>query len=541
MSDEITEVFDYHEASKHRLDRYAPGPGGLDWATQPDPFRRYEGAPLIPLDHIKPEEGPRYDQAFMEGTLPAPPLNRRTLSQLFYDSLAISAWKQAGDVRWALRVNPSSGNLHPTEGYLICGPVHGLCDTPMVCHYAPREHVLERRLEFPLEVWETLRVGLPDGVVFIGLTSIHWRESWKYGERAFRYCQHDAGHAIAAISLAAAGLGRKAILFDNLSTESLGSLLGVFDPQGAEAEQPECLLAIAPQEKPFSARPLREELIKNFKTGLWQGKPNHLSPSHVDWPMIPRVASATKKPSTEGLYEKPEPNGKPLEIGAAPVSFRKIVHQRRSCLGLDKKTGLTRHALYEILRKTVPGPGQFPFNALPWRSMIHFGLFIHRVEDLDPGLYFLVRDPSRLEGIKAAMKKEFAWEKAPSSPDELGLYALASGDARDISRQVSCHQDIAADGCFSLGMIAEFEEPIREYGPWFYPRLFWETGLIGQVLYLEAEACEIRGTGIGCFFDDTMHRLLGLEDRRFQDLYHFTLGGPVLDDRLTTLPAYPGQ
>jgi hypothetical protein len=26
-------------------------------------------------------------------------------------------------VSWALRVNPSSGNLHPTEGYLLCGPV----------------------------------------------------------------------------------------------------------------------------------------------------------------------------------------------------------------------------------------------------------------------------------------------------------------------------------------------------------------------------------------------------------------------------------
>ncbi len=33
---------DYHERSKHRLTRYAPGPGGLDWANQPDPFRYYQ-------------------------------------------------------------------------------------------------------------------------------------------------------------------------------------------------------------------------------------------------------------------------------------------------------------------------------------------------------------------------------------------------------------------------------------------------------------------------------------------------------------------
>ncbi len=88
-------------------------------------------------------------------------------------------------------------------------------------------------------------------------------------------------------------------------------------------------------------------------------------------------------------------------------------------------------------------------------------------------------------------------------------------------------------------MIAEFVTPIEHYGPWFYPRLFWEAGVIGQVLYLEAEAAGIRSTGIGCFFDDPMHEVLGLQGRQYQDLYHFTIGGAVEDSRLTTLPAYP--
>ena len=62
--------------------------------------------------------------------------------------------------------------------------------------------------------------------------------------------------------------------------------------------------------------------------------------------------------------------------------------------------------------------------------------------------------------------------------------------------------------------------------------------MIGQLLYLESEAAGIRSTGIGCFFDDPMHEVLGIEGRAFQDLYHFTVGGPVEDARLTTLPAY---
>ena len=80
-------------------------------------------------------------------------------------------------------------------------------------------------------------------------------------------------------------------------------------------------------------------------------------------------------------------------------------------------------------------------------------------------------------------------------------------------------------------------------GPWFYRRLFWEAGVIGQVLYLEAEAAGIRSTGIGYYFDalHPMHEVLGLRDRTYQDLYHFTIGGPVEDIRLTTLPSYPDE
>ena len=105
--------------------------------------------------------------------------------------------------------------------------------------------------------------------------------------------------------------------------------------------------------------------------------------------------------------------------------------------------------------------------------------------------------------------------------------------------QLSCGQEIARDSAFALGMIAEFDERLETFGPWFYKRLFWETGILGQVLYLEAEAAGIRSTGIGCFFDDPVHRVLGFHPQtKWQSLYHFTVGGPIDDDRLTTLPPY---
>ena len=87
-------------------------------------------------------------------------------------------------------------------------------------------------------------------------------------------------------------------------------------------------------------------------------------------------------------------------------------------------------------------------------------------------------------------------------------------------------------------MLAEFEGLLRRRGAWSYPRLFWEAGLVGQVFYLEAEAAGVRGTGIGCFFDDPVHEILGVKDLTVQSLYHFTIGGAVEDVRLQTLSPY---
>jgi hypothetical protein len=87
-------------------------------------------------------------------------------------------------------------------------------------------------------------------------------------------------------------------------------------------------------------------------------------------------------------------------------------------------------------------------------------------------------------------------------------------------------------------MLSEFERPLQEIGAWFYPRLYWECGMIGQSLYLGAEVKGFRGCGIGCYFDDAVHEMLGLKGRAYQDLYHFTVGKAIDDPRITTLPAY---
>ena len=541
MTEATQQVIEYHEISKHHFDRYARGPGYLDWASQPDPFRRYHGAPLKRLDRIPPGDEPSYEDVFVKGRISPAPLNLQTLSRLLFDSLALSAWKRAGSETWTLRVNPSSGNLHPTEGYVICGPLPELDAAPVVCHYAPREHALELRTRLPMQVWNGLSAEFPGGTVFLGLSSIYWREAWKYGERAYRYCMHDVGHALGTIVIAAAGLGWQAKLMDDLSTEQVGWLLGLNESAGAEPERPDCLVAIYPDQvkevRPVSVDPGTMGSIGELS---WSGKPNLLSSSHVGWPAIELISEACEKPVTRDLYRHVSSSGSPMEPEAErmSLSLRRIIHQRRSAVAMDGVSSMPRDVFHYMLQKTFAGPGRIPFDALPWEPYAHLALFVHRVDGMPQGLYFLVRDESRKSELKAFMSNRFLWQKPEGCPESLNLYLLAPGNVMKLSMQIACFQEIASEGCFSVGMIAEFERPIKQYGAWFYPRLFWECGMIGQILYLEAEAAGLRATGIGCYFDDPMHDLLGVRGLLYQDLYHFTVGKPVEDPRLTTLPAY---
>jgi hypothetical protein len=202
---------------------------------------------------------------------------------------------------------------------------------------------------------------------------------------------------------------------------------------------------------------------------------------------------------------------------------------------------MSQTLFYSLLAQTIAREKTPPFDLLPWPSCVDLVLFVHRVDGLLPGLYLLLRNREHSDDLRVLFDDEFLWEKPETCPEGLELYLLAAGDARNAAMEISCGQDIASEGCFSLGMLARFLPSLEVIGSWFYPRLFWECGMIGQVLYLEAEAAGLRGTGIGCFFDDPMHELLGFTSTQFQDLYHFTVGGPVEDRRLSTMPAYPDE
>ena len=477
------------------------------------------------------------------------------MAVLFELALGLSAWKQYSGTRWALRCNPSSGNLHPTEGYAILPDLPGLkrasTTTSAATTASNGAALCEGRAA------ELLAESLPPGSFLVGLSSIHWREAWKYGERAFRYCQHDAGHALAAVRYAAAALGWSARLLAPCCGRGRCRALG---PGPAQRLRGHCRAATAntPTACCSSAHAIVLERAANhadvdmstlravLQAGTWAGRANPLSPAHVHWPVIDDVAEATwqKDRATDArrvadavaAHEFAAVASSPSRLPAATLfdsSGSAAVAWPSTATPRSRAATFYAHA-----RPPAAAARRAAVGRLAVAAALHLGIFrpprprpaagpLPLRAKSDGPRPAAVRPPCRLP-----------LETSEGLPGAPAAVRLVEGDLREQAQVVSCHQDIAADGAFSLGMIAEFAREHPGNG-----------GMVVSAAVLgsrRAGAGAVPGGG-GGRGPRHRHRLLlrrrlprpaRAERRRFQDLYHFTLGGPVDDPRLMTMSAY---
>lgn len=510
----LNRVLEYHQRTKHHPSRYAASLGYMDWATQPDPFRNYKGATKVQLPLAVENTTPPYHLLWEENAIPQAPLCIESISQLFQFSLAIAAYKSANGTSWALRCNASSGNLQPTEGYIILPPQNGISEKTTISHYAPYDHSLEILSEFDTSFWNEL----PQESFLVSLSSIIWREAWKYGERSFRYTQLDLGHALHALHVSAKMLGWNISLVDKCDIKDVDRLFG-FDKKlrftEVENEESDVLLLLS-KEKNIGCK--LETLLQGMKphNGTIANK---LSPTHHHWEILDTINEATHFTPTSTL---------PLHVSQKnsrnpSAEAKDIVIKRRSAQMMDSNRSKITTEQFTTLLQSVYHES----------ADVHFAIFVHDVDGFESGLYLYLRDADDLVNLKQNLDASFVWSEVYEH-----LYLLKEGDYRAIAKNISCSQDIAKDGAFSLGMICKFSSILSNENPKKYKELYYECGAIGQQLYLEATSLGLSATGIGCFLDDIMHQLLGLQESSYQSLYHFTIGRAIADMRVQTQKPY---
>jgi SagB-type dehydrogenase family enzyme len=506
-NEETKLLFAYHQATKHTYHSVRANAHYLDWSNQPNPFRIYEGAPVTVLP---PEPDlPNIGTFSAMGALGEPahiasesdsvhrdtvPLDAIWLSRLLWHSMAISAWKKVPRTtnRYSLRVNPSSGNLHPTETYLALAGFAGLADG--LYHYRADRHALELRC---LGAWTrhlAQALEIPSGVepsLIVGLTSIFWREAWKYRDRAYRYCCHDLGHAILSLLLAARALGLPGGVIANFSDLRLTRALGLTESD----EAPMAFLLFPSRSHRERSAPPREAFL---------GTPNELSKEEVPYELLLGMHRSTILPDPAGpLPPAPPANAatpddqpplpQPFCLPARDAPLGSTVRRRRSALDFDAHTPpMERNELEQLLDfATRDWPADWRGNFNGETSALGKGadfvtlyLYIHRVRDCEPGVY--------------------RWDASNRT-----LEQLHRANVERVAAYLSLEQALAGNACFAVSMIANLAEVAERFGNRGYRYVHFEAGAIGQRLYVGAEALGWSATGIGAFYDDDVHRYLG--------------------------------
>ena len=525
MNKNLQMVYTYHNETKHSQQRYAKSLGYMDWATQPDPYRTYSNTTKTNLPLSFDNKTLEYSQIFnqnKENSICAP-LCKEAISQFFQFSLGLAAIKEYETQAWALRCNASSGNLQPSEAYIIANDIPDIPNG--LHHYSPLEHELE------LLAKEKETIDLPKNTFLVSLSSIVWREAWKYGERSWRYTQLDCGHALKALEISAAILGWKIEVLNTKDSE-LQSLVGLdqvsrYIPE--ERELTDMLILVSFDDDLTSQ--VEKIDIKNIRDSLedkYGGKANQLSQSWHNWTILEKIEDATLSDDlTSKGFKNIQYEENPYR---EPSSLAKdVVLNRRSAQAMNKDDSTITKKEFETIIGSVKSN----------EALVHLVVFVHRVEDVDSGLYIIVRNTEHKNQLQSLLKDDFVWEKIDTNAGE--LYKLEEGDFKFITKAISCDQDIASHGAFTLGMLAEFTKQVEDIDASKYKHLYWECGALGQQLYLETRSLGLSATGIGCFLDDILHGTIGLKTQHFQSLYHFTIGRGMVDSRLSTKKPYTNK
>ena len=489
---------EYHEATKHSVESLRRTRHVLDWANMPDPFRHYEGVPVLDLPADPPvPETPALD--VLQGTSGTMPVGDgpTILSQLLFYSAAISASKRVPSTgyKYALRVNPSSGNLHPTEFHFLTRGLKGWPDA--LYHYDPSRHMAEQRGRGDFEM---KLISGSATIVFV-LTSIVWREAWKYGERAYRYCLHDIGHAWQALALSAQAIGCDHFAVGHFVDDDVARMVHLNND-----EWPMLIVSLHGKSIPVRA-------ADTGKTVWFGGEANQLSKETIAYPLIDSIHFATKrssKGSGETSFAESASTGsgeiKLPSPASSTRSFGEVARMRRSALDfLGGNRSMSLAQLSAILAVTAQ-----PLSAdFAGTRFIRLYLYAHRVDGLQPGVYRF-------------------W------PERAELEQTRSGDQRVAAAGLSLGQNLAANACVTFSMIGDLDRATRTYGDRGYRYVHFEAGAIGHRLYLAAEAFGLGATGIGAFYDDEVQRYVNLVPNQGQVVYHFAIGHPVPDPRLST-------
>ncbi len=279
-----------------------------------------------------------------------------------------------------------------------------------VLHYAVKGHGLEHRAHLTEQQWQQFTAhSWPHAAALVLLSTLDWREIWKYGERAWRYVQLDVGHALAALIHAARAHGWSVVPVTSatgvtvMTDAQVCALVGLKSgrPIGStsagaptlghcaelEHERPAVLLALIPRAMDAAEYLAAVNKVKFDWSVLshvsYQGTASQASWTHHHWHSVAAIDHVTRiTQRTSEMVVEPDkyPHVQQCELNAADErSAGHVLRTRRSALEYLPGGCVTwpqfRYMLAHLLNHEV-----WRNFDQSWGRHIHLAFYIHRVE-----------------------------------------------------------------------------------------------------------------------------------------------------------------
>jgi SagB-type dehydrogenase family enzyme len=478
---------DYH--SRTGYNRFDLGGGGLDFRNQPKVFKSYPGLSTVPLPQVIawPEE--KLSEILRsEG-------RRETVGEMDMDlfakivvlTQALTSKRRIGGAEFYFRSVASAGALYPFELYAAVRDVAGLPDG--LYHHTVALHALTllragNVMPAVAESVELTKEKGPSAVFF--LTSIFFRSSWKYRDRAYRYNLLDTGHLTENLILALRALGLEFDLGYDFDDGNANSLLGLDTKR-------EVCLAVVPAWIEQSPEIHGDPPMKDAPEGLAEAC--RVSSKEKDYPLIREFHESTR------LIRKPkkapprpwESLGLPMERGEKlPERFERpevmnytdAVFKRRSSRNFVRAK-LSARALVSLLDLLCVTHRDTPEGRLKETGAVAVGFLTGEVEDIDPGFYLLDRERRSISLVN-------------------------SEPMIDAMTHVCLDQQWLRNCAVHFLFMCNFKFVRKAWGPRGYRYALMTAGGLGQRLYIGATSMRIGCCGIGAFYDGEASELLGL-------------------------------
>ena len=515
---DIEAAWQYHRGTNHSWRSVSQTAHYMDWDNQPSPFKLYSG---LTGDKLPTDISNSGVPALKALGLPTPGgLCRPTLSQLaglFHYAAGITKIGTVPGGKMYFRAAACTGALYHIELYLVCGD---LPDLPAgVYHFGAHDFSLHRLREgdhrgLLLEA-SGGQAPVAQAPATIVLSSVYWRNSWKYQARAYRHAYWDSGTILANLLAVGNANGIPLKLITSFVDEPVNRLLDL------DANR-EAALHLVPV-----GRDPADEIGPPLAVDVLDLEVEPYSRREVSYPAMLEMHSASslldssEVPDLRGkppILANPAPTGPMFPLKVTPeaalpedtpsYSIEETILRRGSSRRFRRAT-ITFEQLSNMLDRATRGISA-DFLEGPSGTLNQLYLIVNDVEDLPQGSYVFHRDQG--------------------AGDQGELEQLAQGDSRVQAGHLDLGQPLAADASVNIYILADLNSVLDRYGNRGYRMAQVEASIMGGRLYLGAYAQRLGATGL-TFFDDEVTEFFSPHAQDKSVMFLVAVGRPGLRTR----------